>query len=336
MGAELLPHAPTRTQTDSRDHLRIITLAIENSAAAQLGAPDARGAGPPGAGASRGFTGESHLLITPGGKTMLIDAGYPSDFFVGDVSYGENQVPSILKGRGIRTIDWLMASHPHRGHIGGMPEIILSQDIEVGQLLWSPLVDETILRTEGATAAVRMAHDLLASCAQRDIPVIEVKQGDLFDLGNGVACEILAAAEPESEVYSYVNNNSIVMRLAYGDFSMMFTGDAQFIEEDRILRLGKDLSTDVLKLGHHGVNTKSTDVMKLGHHGVKTKSSEEWVKALGAKVGVASMPRWLSEGPKGIQVYDQLTKSGMEIYRTWEHGHIEIQTDGSRFWVITA
>ena len=57
--------------------------------------------------------------------------------------------------------------------------------------------------------------------------------------------------------------------------------------------------------------------------------------ALGAQVGVASMPRWLSEDERGIRVYDQLTARGMNLYRTWEHGHIEIQTHGPEFWVLT-
>jgi len=47
------------------------------------------------------------------------------------------------------------------------------------------------------------------------------------------------------------------------------------------------------------------------------------------------MPRWLSEDERGIRVYDQLSASGMKLYRTWEHGHIEIQTDGPEFWVLT-
>lgn len=282
----------------------------------------------------RGFVAEAVVVVTPGGKTMLIDAAWPSGFSLprgGPVSqaapnwnetYGANLVLPFLKAQGIASIDWIVASHPHWDHIGGLPEIVLSEEVSVARVLWSPLPDEKILETEGANAPfyVQMSHDLAAACARRGVPLVEVSQGDRLDLGDGVICDVLAAAEPDVEVFSYVNNNSIVMRLAYRDFSMMFTGDAGFVEEDRIMALGQDLSTDVLKIGHHaGANS----------------TSEAWVEALGARVGVASMPRWLSEDPRGERVYELLKPTGIRIYRTWEHGHVEVQSDGKRYWVIT-
>lgn len=308
-GAKLVQEPPRLSKGGEESLLRIITLNVNNENAAT----------------PEGFVCEAILILTPGGKTMLIDSSWPSDFVHPngkEPSYGTNLILSFLRQRGISTIDWMMASHIHDDHIGGMPEILLSEDVEVKAFLWSPVPDEKLLEAERwAPIYIKMVQEIREGCAKKKIPMIEVKQAEMFDLGDGVFGDVLSVAEPELEVPNYINNNSIVTRLIYKDFSMMLAGDSGFEQEDRIMALGKDLTSDVLKIGHHA-GAGST--------------SEAWAKAVNARVGVASMPRGLSvNNPNGERVYNQLKATSMEIYRTWEYGHIEIQTDGTQYWVIT-
>lgn len=254
--------------------------------------------------------GDAHLIVTPGGKVILIDTGMPG--------YGNSVILPYLRRHGIGHIDWMMASHMHDDHFGSMPELILSNQITVGEVLWSPLPADRMHKLEEMYAAdsVRIMKQIRAACAQRNVPIREIVAGQMLDLGDGVTGQVLAAAEPQITVGNYINNNSIIMMLRHGQFSMLFTGDQGFEEEDRVMALGKDLVCDVLKIGHHA-GAGST--------------SEKWVAALRPKVGIASMAEYLSNDPRGRRVYDLLMPTGIRYLRTWECGHIEIQTDGKHF-----
>jgi beta-lactamase superfamily II metal-dependent hydrolase len=292
-GAKYLPQPPPTGTIATNRLLRLITLNVNREGAA-----------------------DAHLIITPSGKTILLDAGWPPP---GD---GANVVLAFLKREGIRQIDWMMASHPHNDHIGGMPEILLSPEVKVKALLWSlpppekikKLDSESVQECEEWTSKVRQA------CTQRGVPIREIKEGQVIDFGDGIQGHILAAADPGFDCPNYVNNNSIVMRLTFGKFSEMFCGDAGFEEEARIMSRTKDLASDIWKIGHHA-GAGST--------------SEAWAKAINAKIGIAPMPKYLSEDERGLRVWRQLLPTGIKIYRTWEHGHIEAQTDGTRFWLET-
>jgi competence protein ComEC len=302
-GAELLAAAPEGVPSEGKGLLRIFMIDVSNG----------------------NFVCESLLIITPGGKAMLIDAGFPSPTFRygGQVQhYGTNVVPGFLEARGIDTLDWMMLSHIHDDHIGDMPKFVDGDQLTVKKVLWSPLPDERILKAEPANGEVYIepVQALRAACGRKQVPMVEVKAGDVLDLGDGVIGKILCAARPEVDVPNYINNNSIVMRLTYGDFSMLFTGDAGFEEEEVVMASGGALASDVLKIGHHAG---------------AASNSPEWIQAVNARVGLGSMPKWLSDDPKGQKVYDLLIPTGMKFYRSWEHGHVEVQTDGQRFWVRT-
>jgi competence protein ComEC len=258
--------------------------------------------------------GDAHLIITPGGKTMLIDAGMPGR--------GNAVILPWLKKHNIHHIDWMMASHMHDDHMGGMPELLASKDITVGTLLWSPLPYDMMHQMEAwyADESGRLMSLIESECRKKNVPIRQVHSGQILDLGDGVTGEILAAADPQLREPNYINNNSIVMLLKYKKFSMMFTGDQGFEEENRVLARGKNLRCDVLKIGHHA-GAGST--------------SPAWVAALQAKVGIAPMPEYLSNDPRGQRVYKQLIPTGMKIFRSWEDGNIEVLTDGSQFTVLT-
>ena len=299
--AEFLAAAPDDAPSEGKGLLRVFMIDVANGH----------------------FVCESLLIITPGGKAMLIDAGFPSPTFryAGkEHHYGTNAVPAFLEAQGIDTLDWMMLSHPHDDHIGDMPKFVDGEELTVKKVLWSPLPDERILKAEPADGAayIEPVQALRAACERKQIPMVAVKAGDVLDLGDGVVGHILCAARPEVDVPNYINNNSIVMRLTYGDFSMLFTGDAGVEEERAVMASTGEIASDVLKMGHHaGAGS----------------NSPEWIAAVDARVGLGSMPKWLSDDDRGKRVYDLLMPTGMKFYRTWEHGDIAVQSDGKRFWV---
>lgn len=322
--ARFVSERPATSRANGR--LRVIALNINNEEHARSYPADAGSPGwPEGAYESRGFVGESILVVSPSGKAMLIDAAWASGYSLpdwGEIDYGANPVRPFLKREGIDTIDWAVVSHQHYDHVGGMAEFVRSEDVDVKALLWSPLPDDLFKRYESSLAddCIALTHDLADACKDNAVSVVEAKQGETIDLGGGVSLEVISTSVPDREVESYVNNNCVVLRLTYGDFTVLLVGDAGFWQEERIMADYQDVKADVLKLGHHaGANA----------------TGEAWLQAVSPTVGVASMPRWLSEDERGMRVERQLAGAGVSFYRTWEHGNVEIQSDGQEYWVTT-
>lgn len=262
--------------------------------------------------------GDAYLIISPSGKTMLIDAGY--------FNYGRNVILPFLKQYGIKTIDYLVCTHPHNDHIGGMADIILSKDITVKNLLWSTIFPsfEEMKQIDGFGKEEQKAWlELHAACRERHLQAQEVHVGQVIDMGGGVRLEILGVAKPQAEAdvaKININNHCIVMKLRYRKFTMLFTGDACFEEENRILARGADLTSNILKVGHHAGDGNT---------------SIQWLHAVSPHLAIASMPRRLSFDPRGERVYAELKNANIPFYRTWEYGNIEVQSDGNRFWLMT-
>jgi competence protein ComEC len=314
------------TVSETNGRLRMIVLNINKEDHARSYPRSAGSVGwPEGAYESRGFFGESILVVSPSGQTMLIDAAWSSGYSLpnwGEINYGTNPVLHFLKREGIKTIDWVVVSHQHYDHIGGIAEIVRSKDVEVKALLWSPLPDGLFRKYESELASncIILTNDLADACKDHAVSIVNATHGEAINLGDGVSLKVIATAVPDCEVESYVNNNCVVLRLTYEDFSVVLTGDAGFGQEKRIMADWKDLTSDVLKLGHHGG---------------AGATSETWLQAVRPTVGVSSMPRWLSEDERGLRVQRQLERAKIHFYRTWEHGNIEIQSDGHEFWVTT-
>ena len=314
------------SKTESDDLFRMIVLNINKEEHARSYPLSAGSVGwPEEADESRGFFGESILVVSPSGQTMLIDAAWSSGYSLpdwGEIDYGTNPVLNFLKQNGIKTIDWAVVSHQHYDHIGGIAEIIRSKDVEVKALLWSPLPDDLFMQYEPylASNCIALTNDLIDACKDHDVPMVNATQGETINLGDDVSLKVISATVPDCEVESYVNNNCVVLWLTYENFTVVLTGDAGFGQEKRIMADWEDLTSDVLKLGHHGG---------------AGATSETWLQAVRPTVGVSSMPRWLSEDERGLRVQRQLERAKIHFYRTWEHGNIEIQSNGYEFWVIT-
>lgn len=172
------------------------------------------------------------ILIKQDKYNMLIDAG--------DNKYGQTVV-NYLKQNGVSTLDYIIGTHPHSDHIGGLDDVIYAFNVK-----------EIIL--PDVTHTTKTFENMLIAIQDKELKITIPNVGDTYKLGNA-NFTILA---PNSNNYDNLNNYSIVTRLEYGNTSFLFTGDAENISENEILNNNYNLQSDVLKIGHHGSNTSTT------------------------------------------------------------------------------
>ncbi len=185
--------------------------------------------------------GDAIVIHTPARKTILIDTGDKTM----QKDYGEMVVVPYFKALGIKNIDLLILTHPHADHIGGAQTVI--SQIRIDKAL--------IPRCEYEST---LYDNVLSSLEENNIEVIYADTSLVFQEFNPVKLKILHPAY-EYRNETNVNNYSIVLKAEYGDFAMLFTGDAEKeVEEILIENWGNKLDSDLLKVGHHGSNSSST------------------------------------------------------------------------------
>jgi beta-lactamase superfamily II metal-dependent hydrolase len=242
--------------------------------------------------------GDSILVITPGNKTALVDAGEPGDGKI---------ILAALKKYGVDHLDLLVATHPHADHIGAADEVI--KGTNVGRVLYS-----------GVPHTTKNYEDFLKAVDEKKIPLTRAEPGQTFELGGGGVIRVLAPIEPlftKEDLRSGGNEpnaNSVVARFDYGEFSMLLTGDAEEqTERERLIK--------------NGANFQAT-VLKVGHHGSKYATSEDFLKRGGFKLAVISAGTDNRYGHPSQEVLDRLKAAGVRVYRTDFQGEIAISTRG--------
>lgn len=231
--------------------------------------------------------GDSSLIKFPNGEVALVDGGTKAS--------GEKLVKD-LKGLGISKIDYLIGTHPHEDHIGGLPEIIRNFSI-----------DKVYLPNK--TSNTKIFEELLNELRKRDIKVLEGKAGVNIIEEDKLSFYIIS---PGKE-YSNTNNTSIVTRLIYKDFSLMIMGDAE-------LEVERDLMEEGYKL--------KSSVLRLGHHGSSTSSSPEFMKAVDPDYSIISLGKDNTYGHPHRETLATLKGMDTKVYRTDELGTIKLKYDG--------
>lgn len=223
-------------------------------------------------------------LIICDGKTMLVDAGNSKD--------GEKIVEG-LKRLGISKIDYVIGTHVHEDHIGGMSYIVDAFNIENFYLPYN------------TTTTSSYYKKLLASISSKNLNINEAIVGDKIELGSAI-CEIMSVdnSEPEN-----ANLASIVVQLSYGELKYLFMGDAE--SENEKARNWNDI-----------------DVLKVGHHGSNTSSSQEFLNQVLPEIAIISVGKENSYGLPKDKILDRLENLGTEIYRTDRDGSLQIVSDG--------
>ncbi len=233
--------------------------------------------------------GDCTLVISKG-EVMVIDSGDRDD---------SDSVVKYLKEQGVKKIKYLIATHPHADHIGEMPEIIGSFDVE--NFIMPKIPDEFV-------PATKTYEDMLAALKAKGIKATKAEDCELT-LGE---CK-LKLYKSNIENDSNLNNYSVLVKVVHGSNSFLITGDCEREEEQDILSRGCDIRAKVLKAGHHGSYTSS---------------SAEFLDKVLPRYVVISCGRVNDYGHPNEETVDRLAKYADEIYVTAEVGTVVFESDG--------
>lgn len=238
--------------------------------------------------------GDSTFIMLPDGKTALIDAANPGD--------GQS-IALYLKTKGVKNIDYLIATHPHADHIGGMKEII--EGFDIGQI-FAPKIATSDLPTS------KTYENFLTAVKDKGLKLTRAQGGNILFEGEGYKAECFS---PLYETAEGLNNYSVVIKLHHGENKFLFMGDAEEISEKQILDKGFDPECDVLKCGHHGSSTST---------------SPNFLKAASPKFAVISCGVGNSYGHPHWETLKALENlSGFEkLYRTDKDKTVTAISDG--------
>jgi beta-lactamase superfamily II metal-dependent hydrolase len=249
--------------------------------------------------------GDSILIIAPGGKSVLVDAGTPGSGKV---------VLDAMKRYGVDHLDLMVATHAHADHIGGADEVMR-------------LTKVTTVLDSKVPNATKNYEDFLAAIDKTGAKYVAASPGQKFDLGGGAQLSVLAPIQPfftKSQLRSGANEpnaNSVVTRLDYGDFSMLLTGDAEAETEERLMKAGANVKARVLKVGHHGS---------------RYASSEKFLRQGGFEAAIISDGADNRYGHPSQDALDRLKQLGVKLYRTDLEGEVTIISRGTGYEIRTA
>lgn len=237
---------------------------------------------------------DASLIRLPNGQTMLIDAG-------GNAT--ADRLVEYLKDQGIEKIDFLIGTHPHEDHIGGLDAVIDAFDI--GQIYLPKVADSQVPTT-------KTYEDVLTAIDKKGLKVNQGKAGVTLFQSDGLSAALLA---PNSDSYSGLNSYSIVVMLTYGEKKFLFMGDAEADSEKEILERFGDVKADVLKCGHHGSSTSTT---------------KAFLAAVSPEYAVISCGRDNSYGHPHQETLEALDESNVIVYRTDQQHTIVASCDGEK------
>lgn len=230
--------------------------------------------------------GDSIFVELPNNETMLIDAAE---------SYQSENIINYLKNLNYQKIDYVIGTHPHTDHIGGLKDII--NTFEIGKIYMPKVVSTT-----------KTYESLLMAIKDKNLKINTAKAGTSIIDTDALKINILA---PNNSTYTELNNYSAVTKITYGTTKFLFMGDAEKLSENEIK---EDVTADVIKIGHHGSNTSS---------------SIDFIKKVNAKYGIISVGLNNKYNLPKEETITNWENSGTKIYLTSTNGTIRASSDGT-------
>ena len=235
--------------------------------------------------------GDAILAQLPNGETMLVDAGKKED--------GSTMV-TYLQQLGIKQVDYLVGTHPHSDHIGGLPAVI--QAFDIGKVYMPRVTHNT-----------ETFQQVLLAIKQKGLKITPARAGTvILDQDN---LNIVFVA-PGGTDYENLNDWSAVTRISYGNTAFLLTGDAETDSEQEMLQSGAALQADVLKVGHPGSNSST---------------SQAFLKIVNPKYAVISAGAGNDYGHPHAETLTRL--KGIEVYRTDLMGTVIFTSEGENLTV---
>ena len=235
------------------------------------------------------------VLIEADGEYLLYDGGGRS---------ASSYVVSYLQKHGVDQVRWLVASHYDEDHISGLVGVLNTAEVEEAML-------------PDYTTDTQIYQSLQNAITEQNVPVVTPLQGDLYTLGNAE----IEVVGPGNNHYAKDNDNSLCLRVFYGNFQCLLTGDAEQDAEEDMVRSGQDLSCDVYVVGHHGS---------------ASSSSEALLVAAAPQYAFLSVGEENPYGHPAEETLEAIQRRGIALYRTDKQGEVTVYSDGDSYWFSTA
>lgn len=213
-----------------------------------------------------------------------------------------NEVVPFLKEQNIEAINVVIISHPHADHIGQLTNVLNHFDVAE---VWMT----------GNSANTNVFADAMEAIIENDVAYEEPEAGDVFDIGSLE----LTVLHPE-QLTGDLNEDSLSIRVTFGDVSFVFTGDAYTEQENEMIERNKTVKADILQLGHHGSNTSS---------------GQSFLDAVSPQYAIYSAGENNSYGHPSPEIVERIQQMDITLLGTDVHGTITVTTDGKSYDVTT-
>jgi len=230
-------------------------------------------------------------LIMDNGTVMLIDAGEDRN---------GKLLANYISELGISYIDYIIGTHDHADHIGGLDKII--DEFDIGEV-YMPITS-----TENGSVEYK---EVIESLKNKEKAIQKVEKGDSFEIGDATGIVMFV----DNDEPKNVNNSSIIMQVTLDENNYLFMGDA----EKAIENLGNS------KNAEEKIEWTKVDVLKVGHHGSNTSSTQKFLNITSPQIAIISVGKGNRYRHPSESVINRLIKIGAEIYRTDELGTIHLE-----------